>query len=259
MMGQYPFAAIIGKVADKYGPWACSIIAGCLFFTGFGLFAREIAKAPDDMALPSASSFHHLVVYFFIAGLGSTFSYVAGSPHLRTTYHLVRCFSSLFAASKNFPEFIGMASGVCATLFSLSPMLISILASRFFSHPDEDLDVIRFLRFLAVTCGAVHLFGGFTLHIIQPPDQLSNVVLEDFEWSAHADERTALLQGTRDDATEVEVGIVPVPVAKDDSIFALFKDRTFWVLAFIMFVMLGSVSLSHLYHPSDGVDFCWQE
>ncbi|KAJ8593008.1 MFS general substrate transporter [Rhizopogon salebrosus TDB-379] len=224
MMGQYPFAAIIGKLTDKYGPWACSIIAGCLFFTGFGLFAREIAKAPDDMALPSASSFHHLVVYFFIAGLGSTFS----------------CFSSLFAASKNFPEFIGMASGACAALFSLSPMLISILASRFFSHPDEGLDVIRFLRFLAVTCGAVHLFGGFTLHIIHPPEQLSTVALEDFEWSARADERTALLQGTRNNATEVEVGIVPVSVAKDDSIFALFKDHTFWVLAFIMFVMLGS-------------------
>jgi hypothetical protein len=170
-----------------------------------------------------------------------------------------RCFSSLFAASKNFPEFIGMASGACAALFSLSPMLISILASRFFSHPDEGLDVIRFLRFLAVTCGAVHLFGGFTLHIIHPPEQLSTVVLEDFEWSARADERTALLQGTRNNATEVEVGIVPVSVAKDDSIFALFKDHTFWVLAFIMFVTLGSVSLSHLYHPPDGVDFCWQE
>jgi MFS family permease len=89
MMGQYPFAAIIGKLTDKYGPWACSIIAGCLFFTGFGLFAREIAKVPDDMALPSASSFHHLVVYFFIAGLGSTFSYVAWFSYLCITYHPV--------------------------------------------------------------------------------------------------------------------------------------------------------------------------
>jgi hypothetical protein len=74
MMGQYPFAAIIGKIIDKYGPWACSVIASCLFFIGFGLSAREIAKTPDDMTLPSASSFHHLTAYFFIAGLGSAFS-----------------------------------------------------------------------------------------------------------------------------------------------------------------------------------------
>lgn len=75
-MGQYPFAAIIGKVVDKYGPWACSIIASCLFFAGFGLFAKEIANTPDDITVPSASTFHHLTAYFFIAGLGTAFSLV---------------------------------------------------------------------------------------------------------------------------------------------------------------------------------------
>jgi len=74
MMGQYPFAVIVGKVIDRYGPWACSIVASCLFFSGFGLSAMEIAKAPDDITSPSASSFHHLTFCFFIAGLGSSFS-----------------------------------------------------------------------------------------------------------------------------------------------------------------------------------------
>ncbi|OAX43567.1 MFS general substrate transporter [Rhizopogon vinicolor AM-OR11-026] len=224
MMGQYPFAAIIGKIIDRYGPWACSIVASCLFFIGFGLSAREIAKTPDDITLPSASSFHHLTVYFFIAGLGSAFSW----------------FSSLFAASKNFPNYIGVASGTSTAFFSLSPMFISILASRFFTHPDEGLDVTHFLQFLAFSCGAVHLLGGFTLHIIPPPEDPPSVVLEDPEGLAQVEEQTALLQGQRNDADEVGVGVFPVSLVKDGSAIALLKDRNFWTLAFMMFVILGS-------------------
>ncbi|KAG2157356.1 MFS general substrate transporter [Suillus clintonianus] len=224
MMGQYPFAAMIGKVVDKYGPWACSIFASCLFFTGFGLFANEIANTPDDIVLPSASSFHHLTVYFFIAGLGTAFSY----------------FSSLFAACKNFPGFIGIASGTSITLFGLSPMFISILASRFFSHPDEGLDVTRFLRFLALFCGAVHLFGAFTLHIIPLPEDPPSAVLEDPEGSVHVDEQTALLQGKRNGAAEVETRIVAASPVKGGSAVDLAKDHYFWALAFVLFVILGS-------------------
>ncbi|KAG1756522.1 MFS general substrate transporter [Suillus paluster] len=223
MMGQYPFAAMIGKVVDKYGPWACSAVASCLFFTGFGLFAKEIANTPDDITVPSASSFHHLTVYFFIAGLGTAFSY----------------FSSIFAACKNFPELIGIASGTSITLFGLSPMFISILASRFFSHPDEGLDVTHFLQFLAILCGAVHLFGAFTLHIIPLPEDLPSVVLEDSESPAHVDEQTALLHGKRNHA-EVEVGAVAVSAVNDSPVIDLVKDHNFWALAFVLFVILGS-------------------
>jgi hypothetical protein len=88
MMGQYPFAAMIGKVVDKYGPWACSIIASCLFFAGFGLFAKEIISTPDDITVPSASTFHHLTIYFFIAGLGTAFSLVA---HFLGVFDTYRC------------------------------------------------------------------------------------------------------------------------------------------------------------------------
>ncbi|KAG0705902.1 MFS general substrate transporter [Suillus ampliporus] len=224
MMGQYPFAAMIGKVVDKYGPWACSIVASCLFFTGFGLFAKEIANTPDDITVPSASSFHHLTVYFFIAGLGTAFSY----------------FSSLFAACKNFPDFIGVASGTSITLFGLSPMFISILASRFFSHPDEGLDVTHLLQFLALSCGAVHLFGAFTLHIIPLPEDLPSVVLEDPEGPVHVDEQTALLHGKRNRTPEIEVRVVAASTVKDGSVIDLVKDHHFWALAFVLFVILGS-------------------
>lgn len=224
MMGQYPFAAMIGKVVDKYGPWACSIIASCLFFAGFGLFAKEIANTPDDITVPSSSTFHHLTVYFFIAGLGTAFSY----------------FSSIFAACKNFPDFIGIASGTSITLFGLSPMFISILASRFFSHPDEGLDVTRFLQFLALFCGAVHLFGAFTLHIIPLPEDPTSVVSEDPEGSVHIDEQTALLHGKRGRIAEVETGVVVASPTKGSSVVDLVRDRYFWALAFVLFVILGS-------------------
>lgn len=224
MMGQYPFGAIIGKVVDKYGPWACSIIASCLFFAGFGLSAREITNTPDDITVPSASTFHHLTIYFFIAGLGTACSY----------------FSSLFAACKNFPDFIGIASGTSITLFGLSPVLISTLALTFFSHPDEGLDVTRFLQFLAFFCGAVHLFGAFTLHIIPLPEDHSSVVLEDPEGLVHIDEQTSLLHGERNNTVEVETGIIAASPVKGSSVVDLFKDHHFWALAFVLFVITGS-------------------
>jgi hypothetical protein len=76
MMGQYPFAALVGKVTDEYGPWACSLFASFLFSTGFGLFAIEVAKTPDDITAPSKSSFRILAASFFLAGLATVSSYV---------------------------------------------------------------------------------------------------------------------------------------------------------------------------------------
>jgi hypothetical protein len=77
MVGQYPFAAIVGKVIDKYGPWACSLVASFLFSTGFGVFAAEISKTPDEIAAPSESSFRILSACFFLVGLATVSSYVS--------------------------------------------------------------------------------------------------------------------------------------------------------------------------------------
>ncbi|EGO20921.1 hypothetical protein SERLADRAFT_397857, partial [Serpula lacrymans var. lacrymans S7.9] len=223
MMGQYPFAAVVGKIVDRFGPWACSLISACLFSTGYGMFSWEIAKTPDDITQPSASSFHRLTGFFFMAGLATVFSY----------------FSSVFAASKNFPNYIGIASGTSMALFGLSPMFLSIIASRFFSYEDSGLDVTSFLRFLAITCGCVHVFGAMTLRI---PDLADNtrlqLTVEDTEEQADVDERTALLQAPHKSIPGVEVQVVPVEV--NGSALDLLKDRNFWLLAFVVFVILGS-------------------
>ncbi|KIJ16685.1 hypothetical protein PAXINDRAFT_10393 [Paxillus involutus ATCC 200175] len=229
--GQYPFAAFVGKVLDYYGPWACSLVSACLLSTGFGLFAREISNTPHDITQPSASLFHHLVLYSFISALGTVFSY----------------FSSVFAASKNFPEYIGVAAGTSMALFGLSPTFLSILASRYFSSPDDELDVTRFLQFLAILCGCVHLLGGLTMHVIPPASEDVATAAALFDNPEEPGERTALLpnktNGNGNRQIEIQDGVA-LYVVEDElkakqSALDVLKDRNFWALAFVVSVVLG--------------------
>ncbi|KAH7889317.1 MFS general substrate transporter [Phlebopus sp. FC_14] len=224
MMGQYPFAALVGKVIDDYGPWACSLVSACLFSAGFGLFSSEISKTPDDITQPSASSFHHLTLYFFIAALGTVFSY----------------FSSVFAASKNFPDYIGIAAGTSMALFGLSPTFLSILASTYYSNPDTGLDVTRFLRFLAILCGCVHVIGAFTM---RPIEELPEPIPTDAEEQAEVSERTSLLPNKTNATPDSQGAPVADAEIKTQSALDVLKDRHFWALAFVVFIILGSCEM----------------
>jgi hypothetical protein len=73
MVGQYPFAAGIGKVIDHYGPWAASLMSSVLFSLGYGLFALEIVKAINTTQT-SQITLYQLTLYFFLAGCGTAFS-----------------------------------------------------------------------------------------------------------------------------------------------------------------------------------------
>ncbi|KAA1474901.1 MFS general substrate transporter [Dentipellis sp. KUC8613] len=228
MIGQYPFAAVVGKIIDSHGPWACSMISSVLFSFGFGSFAWEIAKTPDDISQPSQSSFHRLTFFFFLAGLGTVFSY----------------FSSLFAASKNFPNYIGVASGSSMALFGLSPLFLSFLA-KLFTDPTSGLDVTRFLTFLAILAGVVHVIGAL---VLQVPSQTSDKApfsaddseQEDIEHSAEQDERQPLLPGKQ---PQVSVDVVLVEIEEDPTVLGLVKDPYFWVLALITMLTLGSCEM----------------
>jgi hypothetical protein len=246
MSAGYPVGAIIGKVLDYYGPWACSLVAACFFSTGFGLFAREIANTPDDITQPSTSSFYRLVLYFSISSLGAAFSYVYTPPFVPDdvdeSLTLPRWFSSVFAASKNFPGYIGVASGATMALFGLSPTFLSLLASRCFTSPDDELDVAQFLQFLAILCGCVHLLGGLTLQVLPPASE--NVATEAglLDNSEDSDEHATLLlnmidsNGDENRQSEVQVEVMEEePTAKQSALDVL-KDCNFWALAFFCFV-----------------------
>ena len=80
MVGQYPFAALVGKLLDRHGPRTCSLAASFCFALGFGMFSFEISHAPDDTPTPSLIAFGKLTVAFGFVGLATVLSYVR-RPH----------------------------------------------------------------------------------------------------------------------------------------------------------------------------------
>ena len=75
MVGQYPFAALVGKILDTHGARTCSFIAGLMFSLGFGLFAYEISGAPEyPKEEDTLRVFRRMVLYFGMIGLGTVFS-----------------------------------------------------------------------------------------------------------------------------------------------------------------------------------------
>lgn len=74
MIGQYPFAPLVGSAIDRFGPWACSLASAILFSTGFGLFSLEFHNRSDATPEFSSASFRRLVFCYFLAGLGTVTS-----------------------------------------------------------------------------------------------------------------------------------------------------------------------------------------
>ena len=63
---------------------------------------------------------------------------------------------------------MGVASGTSMALFGFSPLVISLVANRFFTHPESGLDVTHFLGFLAVAAGIMHLFSAACMQGPEP-------------------------------------------------------------------------------------------
>ncbi|KAF7978143.1 hypothetical protein HWV62_17468 [Athelia sp. TMB] len=197
----------------------CSVGSAVLFSLGFGLFSYEISKTPDDISEPSKSSFRNLTLYFFMAGLGTVFA----------------LFSSIFAASKTFPNHLGVASGTSMALFSLSPLFLSFIASNLFSDAETGLDVAHFLEFLSIVTGCVYLIGALNLRL---PDVREEPPLDSQEQTSDPDERTALLPGKPSDsvapqATQLVGG----------STLDLLRDMNFWLLFASVATVLGSCEM----------------
>jgi len=233
MVGQYPFAAFVGKLLDRHGPRACSLLAALLFSTGFGLFSWVIAHTPDTIEKPSSASFRALAVCFCLSGLATVLSY----------------FSFVFSATKAFPRYMGVASGTSMAIFGFSPLLLSAIASRYFTYPDTGLNVTYFLAFLAILNGAVHLFSGLCMqgtdHIVpisatiedpQPSSSsVSIAVVEDVEEA----ERRPLMTNKRP-SSELDFPLFCVPEPQNGSVTDLLRDPSFWLLTLIVAVVLGT-------------------
>ncbi|KAF7338388.1 putative transporter MCH1 [Mycena venus] len=148
-----------------------------------------------------------LIFLFGLAGFATVFSYL----------------SCLFAATKNFPSYPGIASGTVNTLFGLSPLVLSFVASGFFTdRVDKSLDVVRFLAFLALLTGIVHIIGALNLRV--PKNHLPPMIVQ--SPNEEMNETTALLRPeSRFNA--------------DGSSLDLLRDPYFWIFFMLLVVILG--------------------
>jgi hypothetical protein len=131
-------------------------------------------------------------------------------------------------------------------MFGLSPLMLSYIASGFFSD-DNGLDVTSFVAFMAIFAGVVNSLAAILLRLPtnDEPDhdvarsQAATGVTSSASSSADPDERDALLpKGPQVDVEVVEV----IASEPDGSVWDLFKDPYYWLLFFISFAILGSVS-----------------
>ncbi|KAF9792757.1 MFS general substrate transporter [Thelephora terrestris] len=221
MVGQYPAAPLIGKLVDYYGPWLCSLIASVLFASTFGLSAWIYASTPQDIDHPNSLSFNVLAVCFGLAGLAQASS----------------LFSSLFAATKNFPSHIGIVSAASMVMYGLSPIFLSFFAN-IFTDPNSGLDLTNYLTFLALVGGTVNLFGACVLTV---PGGHAVLETTDGELEASIDETTSLLSGPR--KHDEEVNVIAVKEPDEPSLADLLRDPYFWVLFVFMSLTIGCAEM----------------
>jgi len=242
MVGQYPFAALVGKILDARGPRVCSAIAAVMFSAGFGLFSHEIGGARGNFDTPDTLVFYRLVLYFGMIGLGTVFSF----------------FSTVFAATQSFPNYNGVASGTSMALFGSSPLFLSMIASWEFSNRDSGIDVTQFLVFMSMLTAATHLFGAIAL----PGPVSKPTVVQDEPIIVVTDEENHMSVATADDESipeeepserssllahnkyaSVGVEVIPVQEPQHGSALDLLRDGYFWILTFIVVFTVGSCEM----------------
>lgn len=134
-------------------------------------------------------------------------------------------------------------------LFGLSPLILSLLASTFFTDPSTGLDVPRFLNFLAITSGTVHLLGAFNMRSCKRqnivPSTPETATTSDEERPTGEHEPLLTNKNHRPDSPII-------PVREGRSVIELLKDSHFWLLALVALIILGSVrrhlTTSYLFH-----------
>ncbi|CAA7271802.1 unnamed protein product [Cyclocybe aegerita] len=207
MMSQYTIAALVGSVIDRYGPGVCSLISALSFSSGFGGFAFEVYRNPDALPESATALFYRFTFFFLLVGLGSVFGY----------------FSALFAASKSFPNYGGVASGTSLAFFGLSPLCFSVIASAFFTDSAGALNVTHYMGFIALLTTFVYTLGFINMQAVPPSsDNFTHVEFNNHE--GHREEERPLLPPKR---------------AVDPTVPELLQKTDFWLIALVCVLILG--------------------
>ncbi|KAK4705561.1 hypothetical protein P7C70_g646, partial [Phenoliferia sp. Uapishka_3] len=160
ILGEYASAVLWGWLADRRGPGSVSFAAAILFGVGYGMlgwrYNASVEMSKAGIPLPDGQ-WIWLSFYYFLAGCATAASY----------------FSSIITATKSYPaRHSGLAIGLPCSIFGLSPLFLSSLATFFTSTSSEEttfgvsngeLDPGRWLLFLAALLATVNLIGGLVL------------------------------------------------------------------------------------------------
>jgi hypothetical protein len=120
-------------------------------------------------------------------------------------------------------------------LFGLSPLFLSVIASDFFTDPvSGTLNIILFLKFLAVLTASAHVLGYFVLHT--PSVSYTTSSIANHVDRGNIDEDSALLPRI----TRSQRGEPPShPIV--DSLHPT-QDWSFWLLWLYCLLVIGAVS-----------------
>ncbi|KZT68203.1 MFS general substrate transporter, partial [Daedalea quercina L-15889] len=228
MVGQYATAAPVGKILDRYGPRMCSLLASMIFVFGYGMFAWRFAAAPDGVGAGSTSTIPQLVAYFGLLGIALVLSY----------------FSMLFSATRTFPQFVGFASGTSLAIFGMSPLLLSWIATYFFTPPGGVLDVTHFFTFMALLTGVINLCGALILPgpaVAEIPTSDETALQHDPDDDAEADEETSLLASSIQSLTGLDALCAETP--EHLSAMELVKNPYFWLFSSSVSLVVGTAEM----------------
>jgi len=146
-----------------------------------------------------------------------------------------RYFSSLFAASKAFPNHIGLASGISMALFGLSPLFLSVVATNCFTDPATRLlNISRFMGFLALLTGSVYILGFINLRGFKHSPHEAEITADAVEENT-PQEASPLLEPTSRNRLTMQ--------AAGPSTIELLHRIDFWLLIIFCVLILGTVRI----------------
>lgn len=152
-------------------------------------------------------------------------------------------FCSLKTSSLNFPSHPSIALGVPLAFFGLSGAFLSAVAGgRAFDDGDGELDARKFAAFLTALVSGWNLFAAVGLRIM-PSREAEELLREEDaladgaarEHAVVEDEETPLLDRVEEGKDEGVGPLVDLPIGK------LLRERSFWVLGAVLFLVIGPV------------------
>ncbi|UZJ54402.1 hypothetical protein CBS101457_003722 [Exobasidium rhododendri] len=240
VVGQYASSAFMGSISDNYGPRPLSLLAALLFGAGYFLMAKTeqsamLSNASGASNQPHTTAFIAMAVFFVLVGAG-----VAAS-----------LFSALCSSSAHFKSHPGLALSIPLTLFSLSSLFLSSIASLpFFTDPETgDIDSPRWLASLGASLMIINTLSAFGLSLPAEEEDTNLSVIAVLDTSTQSNETTPLLPGPPSVVASSILAYTTPPNfqgAQDDratapvlTLVEFSKTRSAWVLAFVLFAAVG--------------------